>query len=106
MLQLTQHVAVLGKEGGVRPEVDTTADHVKRAKLGAVLLPRCRITEYLSVIAMVRIRVWLPARYSTQGNLRAGESDTYHSAILASVQAASLECSTCPSFPLDITVAS
>jgi hypothetical protein len=50
----TQHLAILGEEGRVRPEVDTAADDIQCGELLPIRLPRCRIAEDLSVIAMVR----------------------------------------------------
>jgi hypothetical protein len=75
---LTQHMAVLGEEGRVGPEVDSTADHVQRAKFGSVCLARCAVAENLSIVAMICVRVGLPAWNSTQGDFGAGEADTDH----------------------------
>lgn len=109
----TQHVTVLGEERGIRAEVDTTPDHIERTKLGTVVLPRCRVVEDLSIVAVIRKRVRLPSWYSTQSDFRPREPHADHTPehLLVTVffqWQVGHRCSidSYPSFPLETTVTS
>ena len=69
--KLTQHVSILGKEGGICPKVDTTPDNVQRAKFWPIILARRGVAENLPIVAMVGVRVRLPTWYSAQSDFGA-----------------------------------
>lgn len=79
----TQHVPVLCEESGIGPKVDSTADNVQRPKLGAICLARRGIAKDLSVVAVIGIRVRLPARYPAEDHLGPRESKANHPSIFA-----------------------
>lgn len=56
----TQAVSILGVEAGVIDEVDTTTYDIARSKRWAVRLSRSRGTEWMSIVSVVTIWMFIP----------------------------------------------
>jgi hypothetical protein len=76
----TNIMPILCEESCACPEVDATTYDIQRAELWAIWLARSGIAKTLSIVAVIRIRFRLPARYPAEYNLGSGESDANHSA--------------------------
>lgn len=70
-------VAVLRVEGSVIDEIHTTADYIARGKRWPIRLPCSRRAKTVTVVAVVPVRVFVPAWQPVHVYTMGGQTDSH-----------------------------